>query len=387
MTMKFPGKKLLTTTAFTLIAGAVLLLSSPVQAQTSGPEWTPVTRTTIPVTEEVVGMLQPTAVTTLSSKVMGNVVEVLKREGETVQANELLVRIDAKEIGSDLAGAKASLAEAQAAIAEIKSTISTAQSAKEAAESQLKLAEVSYARIKELYDKKSTTQQEHDQAFTKLTQAKAQVNQATSQIASLQARMAQINARNEQARAGISKVSTLKDLAEVRAPFAGRIISRKVEPGMLAAPGVPLMVIEDLGRIRFEAIVPERLLSFLPDGAEMPVRVDALGQDSFSGNVVEIVPSGDPLSHTFTVKLCLADDPRFRTGMYARGTVKKGEEQVLLVPATAIVSRGQLDGVILKSGEKSVYRLVKVGRHFGENVEILSGLNEGDLYDRHPTSR
>lgn len=381
------GLNRLSTTPLLLLAGCLLFLSSSVQAQNSGPEWTPVTRTSVPVTEEVVGMLQPTTVTTLSSKVMGNVVEVLKREGETVQANELLVRIDAKEIGSDLAGAKASLAEAQAAIAEIKSTISQAQAAKEAAESQLKLAEVSYARIKELYEKKSTTQQEYDQAFTRLTQAKSQVNQAISQIASLQAKLSQINARNEQARAGISKVNTLKDLAEVRAPFTGRVISRKVEPGMLAAPGVPLMVIEDLGRIRFEAIVPERLLTFLPEGAEMPIHVDALGQETFSGRVVEIVPSGDPLSHTFTVKLSMTDDPRFRTGMYARGTVKKGEEQVLLIPIGAVVSRGQLDGVMVKAGEKSLYRLVKVGRQFGDNVEILSGLNEGDLYDRRPTAR
>ncbi len=363
-----------------LLLAALFLAPSLLLAQAADPGtgWLTVTPTSIPLTEEVVGTIQPTTVTTLSSKILGNVVEVLRREGEIVAAGDLLVRIDAKEIGNDLQGAQASLAEAQAAIAEVRSQITTAQSAKEAAESELHLAEVSYARIKDLFDKKSVTRQEYDQAANRLNQARSQVAQATSQIASLQARLAQIAARNEQARAGISKVSTLKDLAEVRAPFAGRVVARRVEPGALAAPGVPLMVLEDLGRIRFEAIVPERLLGFLHEGATMPVRIDALGPNPVSGRVVEIVPAGDPLSLTFTVRVALDDDPRLRTGLYARGFVAKGEEQVLLVPERAVERRGQLEGVWVRSGDRSIFRLVKTGRRHAGQVEILAGLTAGE---------
>lgn len=363
-----------------LMVGIMLIFSanSSLLGENLSQTWETVTIASVPATEEVVGTLQPTTVTTLSSKILGNVIEVLKREGEIVSAGELLVRIDSKEIGSDLQGAQASLAEAQAAISEIRSQISNAQAAKEAAESELKLAEVSYNRIKALYEKKSVTQQEFDQATNRLNQARSQVAQATSQIAALQAKLAQISARNEQARAGISKVSTLKELTEVRAPFAGRVVSRKVEPGALAAPGVPLMVLEDIGRIRFEAVVPERLLAYISEGSTMTVRIDALGGEPVQGKVAEIVPAADPLSLTFTVKVALDNDPRLRTGMYARGLIVKGEEQLILIPENAVQKRGQLEGVYVRSGDKAIYRLVKTGRRFDGKIEVLSGLKAGE---------
>lgn len=349
--------------------------------------WETAQLSTVPLTEEVVGTLKPKTVTTLSSKVMGNVLEVLKREGDLVEPGEILVKIDAKEIRSDLAGAHASISEAQAVSSEVRSLIKNAEAAKQAAQHELNLAKVSFQRIKELYDKKSVTQQEYDQANTRYLQANSQLTQASAQISGLEAKLSQTAAKSRQAQAGLSKVNTIKDLAEVRSPFFGRIISRKVEPGMLAAPGVPLMVLEDIGGIRFEAIVPERLLSFLPEGATIPIRIDAVGEDSFPGTVVEIVPGADPLSHTFTVKLSIPDDVRFHNGMYARGTVNKGEEKVMLIPASAVERRGQLEGVVVKSGQKRIYRLIKTGKSFGDRIEVLSGLNSGDVFSLQPGDR
>lgn len=335
---------------------------------------------TVPLTEEVVGNLQPRMVTTLSSKVMGNVIEVLKREGDPVTAGETLVRIDAQDLGSDLAGARAALSEAGAAGAEVEGHLATARSAREEAQAQASLAEATFNRIKDLFDKKSVSRQEFDQAETALTQARSRVAQADSQIQVLQAKRAQVSAKAAQAQAGISKVSTIKALAEVKAPFDGRVTGRRIEPGMLAAPGVPLLIVEDVGMIRFEAIVPERLLSFLPEGASVAVRVDAVAGTGFAGVVTEIVPGADPLSHTFLVKIGLPADPALRSGMYARGLVVKGEEQVLLVPLAAIETRGQLDGVRVQVDGRTVYRLVKTGRVHGDQVEILSGLRPGDRF-------
>lgn len=336
----------------------------------------------VPEFEEIVGYLRPTAVTVLSSKVLGNVVEVLKREGDIVQAGELLVKIDSKEIGSDLLGAQAAISEAEAALAEVKNQIKSAQSAKEAAESNLKLAETSYNRIKDLYEKKSVTKQEFDEATNRLNQARSNFEQANSQIFALQARLSQISARLEQAKANAAKVSTIKSLTEVKAPFAAKVVARKVEPGALAAPGVPLMVLEDLGQIRFEASVPERLIGLLTEGTKITVQIDALNKEKFEGTVVEIVPSADPMSLTFTVKIALPSDSRLRSGMFAKGFVNKGNQKVLLVPQSAIERRGQLEGIYVKSPTSGniVYRLVKTGRSFDDKVEILSGLAEGEFY-------
>jgi multidrug efflux pump subunit AcrA (membrane-fusion protein) len=334
----------------------------------------------VAIFEDVVGTLQPKTSTVLSSKMMGTVKEVLKREGEMVKAGELLVKINLQELASDMEGAKASLNESQAASSEIQSHIQNARLAKESAVQDMNLAEVSFQRIKGLYEKKSVTQQEFDQANTRYLQSKNAVNQAESQIVSLKAKLSQISARSDAARAGIRKVSTYQEYSEVKAPFDGRIISRKAEPGMMAAPGVPLLTIEDTGRIRFEAIVPERLLGFLPEGTTIDVKIDALDGETIQGTVVEISPGADLLSHTFIAKISIPEDSRLRTGMYTRGSVKKGEEKLLLVPVTALEYRGQLEGVYIKSNDKTLFRLVKTGRKYGDQVEVLSGLNMGEIF-------
>jgi multidrug resistance efflux pump len=334
----------------------------------------------VALTEEAVGTLQPQVVTTLSSKVMGNVLEVLKREGDVVTAGEVVVRIDAKDIGSDLVGAQAVLSEAGAAGTEVEQHLASAESAKASALAQEKLARDSFARIEAMLARKSVTQQEADNARAALTQAEQAVRQADSQIAALRAKRAQVEARVRQARAQLGKVSTIKELAEVRAPFTGRVTSRRVEPGMLAAPGVPLLVIEEAGRILCEAIVPERLLGRVPEGATLSVQIDAVPGPEFPGTVVEIVPSADRLSHTFLVKISIENDPRLRSGMFARALVPLDEAPLLLIPTAAVELRGQLEGVYVEVDGRPRYRLVRTGRRFGAEIEILAGLVAGERF-------
>ncbi len=329
---------------------------------------------------EAIGNIQPKVVTTLSSKVMGNVLEVLKREGDTVKAGETVVKIDARDVASDLAGARAGLSEAAAMKTEIDRGLQAAQAQKQQADAGLKLAESSFQRIRELFEKKSVSKQEFDQAEAAFTSARAQVAGAQAQIDSLEAKKSTVSARMSQAQAGISKVETIKDLAEVTAPFGGRVTARRIEPGMLAAPGVPLLTIEDSSQLRFEAMVPERFIASITEGMQVEVTIDALAGRTFSGLVAEILPSADALSHTFIVKIALAAQPGLKSGMYARGAFVIGTETVLLVPPAAVEIRGQLEGVWVESDGKPVYRLIRAGRTMPGGVEILSGLKPGDRF-------
>lgn len=334
---------------------------------------------------EAFGTIQPKMVTTLSSKVMGNVLEVLKREGDTVKPNEVVVKIDAKDIASDLAGARAGLSEAAASLTELEKNKQAAMAQKEQVESTLKLAESSWQRVSDLFAKKSVSKQEYDQAQAAVDSARAQLKSAEAGIAAIDATRSRINARMGQAQAGISKVETIKSLAEVTAPFSGRVTARKIEPGMLAAPGVPLLVIEDDSHFRFEAIVPEGLIASISEGQKVQVSIDALGGETREGIVAEMVPAADTLSHTFMVRIAVPADPRLRSGMYARGRFPIGLEKTLLVPRSAIEARGQLDGVfVVGEGNRPVYRLVRTGRVIGDSIEILAGLKAGEQYFPQP---
>lgn len=332
------------------------------------------------LTYDAVGNIQPKIVTTLSSKVMGNVLEVLKREGDTVKAGEIVVKIDARDVASDLAGARAGLSEAASMKAEIDQGLQAAQAQKQQAEAGLKLADASYQRIREMFGKKSVSKQEFDQAEAAFTTARAQVRGAQAQIDALEAKKSTVNARMSQAQAGISKVETIKTLAEVTSPFGGRVTARRIEPGMLAAPGVPLLTIEDSSQLRLEAMVPERFIASITEGMQIEVTIDALEGRTFSGVVAEILPAAEVMSHTFLVKIALTAQPGMKSGMYARGAFVIGTESVLLVPHAAVEIRGQLEGVWAEREGKPVYRLVRTGRTMPGGVEILSGLRPGDRF-------
>ena len=373
------------TTVKNIFALSILIFSAASAGAGAGagaeePAWVSAARVEHEQFYEAVGTIQPRMVTTLSSKVMGNVLEVLKREGDRVKQGETVVKIDAKDVDSDIAGARAGLSEASSMMAELEKGLIAANAQKDQAEANQRMSESNFERSKSLYEKKSVSKQEFEQAETQMNSAQAQVRAAKAQAAGLVAKRSTISARMGQAQAGINKVETIKNLAEVAAPFAGRVTSRRIEPGMLAAPGVPLLVIEDETQLRFEAVVPESLIASVTQGDKIQVLVDALSGRPLEGTVAEVMPSGDALSHTFVVKIGLPFEPGLRTGMYARGNFPRGSEKVLLVPGAAIEYRGQLEGIWIDRQGKPVYSLVRLGRVFADKVEVLAGLSEGERF-------
>ncbi|MDH4301398.1 MAG: efflux RND transporter periplasmic adaptor subunit, partial [Nitrospira sp.] len=165
----------------------------------------------------------------------------------------------------------------------------------------------------------------------------------------------------------------------VKAPFDGVITEKKVEAGELASPGQPLLKMEDPRHLRLEATVAEGDLKSVSNGDTISVVIDALGVNALIGKVSQILPAGDPQTHTFMVKVDLPTTPGLRTGMFGRFRLDKGATPTILVPLTAIVERGELTS-LYAVGADHVARLrwVKLGRRFEQQVEILAGLNEGE---------
>jgi RND family efflux transporter MFP subunit len=158
------------------------------------------------------------------------------------------------------------------------------------------------------------------------------------------------------------------------------VLERKVEMGTLAVPGVPLLVIEDSRAYRLEAHVPESQMGDITLGMNVTVSVEALGKPELVGTVAEIVPTADPASRTFVVKLELPPVAGLRSGMYGKVRFPKGERLALLLPRSALVEPGQLQSVyVVEEGKVARLRLVKTGKIYDDRVEILSGLKAGDM--------
>jgi RND family efflux transporter MFP subunit len=169
----------------------------------------------------------------------------------------------------------------------------------------------------------------------------------------------------------------MRDYAKLAAPFSGVVITRTVEPGNLATPGLPLLTIEQDGLYRLEASVDESKLATVRVGQAVEAVVEATDR-KLNARVSEIVPSVDAASRTYMVKVDLPAAPGLRTGMFGRAIFPLGMQRVVAVPLAALTERGQLQSVFVVEDGVAHTRLVTTGRHASAVAEILSGLSAGE---------
>jgi RND family efflux transporter MFP subunit len=181
------------------------------------------------------------------------------------------------------------------------------------------------------------------------------------------------------AEAGRRAVLAQLSYTVVKAPFDGVITEKKVEMGELASPGQPLLKMEDPDQLRLEATVAESDVRVVSVGSSVPVVIDALGPDPLKGKVSQILPAGDPHTHTFTMKVDLPKTVGLKSGMFGRLRLEKGVSTTLLLPKSAFIERGELASLfVVGTDQVARLRWVKVGRTLEQGVEILSGVDAGE---------
>jgi RND family efflux transporter MFP subunit len=305
---------------------------------------------------------------------MGNVLEVRAREGDSVQAGQLLARVDDRTYSADRARAEQGVTEAKQGLEE-------AQRGLAAAEAQHQLARVTFQRFEQLAEQKSISRQEFDEVRARRDGAEAGVGAA-------RARLEQAKAKLGQAEAAFAAAETLFANTRVVSPVSGRVIARHIDPGSLATPGLPLFTVEDTSRYRFDTRLDENALAVVRVGQKAEVALDHLAPEVIAGKITQVVPAIDPSSRTFQVKIALPRHPRVRSGQFGRARFQRGQRQAILVPASAIVERGQLRGVYAQEPDGVLHlRLITAGSRKDDRVEVLSGLAAGDTIVANPGDR
>lgn len=333
---------------------------------------------------EAAGTVRSRTTSVLSSKVMGTVRAVHVREGDRVRAGQVLVEIDDRDIAAQLRKAQAGLREAENALDEVERAIAAAESAKAAAEANQALAASTFTRYRALRERRSVSQQEFDEVQARYKSATAEAERAGQMLASLQAKKNQVLARIDQARADIAAAQVMVGYARVVSPINGIVTAKHAEVGMLAAPGVPLVTVEDDAHYRLEVTVEESYIGKIHPGDFVQVVIDALGDRELTGRVAEIVPAADPASRSYTVKIDLPKEGEkgvslLRSGLYGKARFTIGQKQALLIPRQAIVERGQLIGVyVVDESTIARLRLIKTGKPYGDRIEVIAGLSDGE---------
>lgn len=319
----------------------------------------PVDQTDWPSDREVVGTVQARTSTMVAAKLMAYVREIRVQTGDSFSAGQTLITLDARDFDSAVRQAEAARREAQSTEAELTSAIT-------AAKAQLDLAQVTFRRMKDLFDKKSISNQEFDEAQARLRLAQANYDMAAS-------RRGQLTAKLDSASEAIQSANILRAYTIIAAPFAGVVTERKVEPGGLVTPGTPLLMIEQAGAYRLEVPVEESMLPQLRRGQTVSIVLDALGK-SLQGAIGEIVPEVDAASRAVTVKINLPMLAGLRSGMSGRARFAGVPQSALTIPASAVRKLGSLETVFIADKGVARARLITTGETKGDQIRVLTGI-------------
>lgn len=315
-------------------------------------------------TFEAGGLVQAQTTAVLTSRIMAPVREVRVAPGDAVRAGQVLVVLDDRDLGAHARSARSSAAAAEQAVTAARADGSSARAA-------LALARASHDRVAALHGRKSATAQELDQAVATLRAAEAQV-------AAVEARVEQAQASLTSARAGSDAAGVTAGFAHIAAPFAGVVTEKLVEPGNMAAPGTPLLRVEQRGGHRLDVKLDASRVSGLRPGTEVHVAIDRTPPLTLTGRVAEVARAMDADARAFLVKISLPPHEALRTGTFGRARIVGDAAPVLTVPAAAIVRHGQVTSVFVADRTTARLRMVVLGRHFDDDVEVVAGLTDGE---------
>jgi len=264
----------------------------------------------------------------LATRTSGTIDAVLVGIGSPVRQGQVLVRLEASGVESAVARAEA----------------------------QAEVARRTFDRLSNLERDGAATRQELDQAEAALRTAEAMRDEAYA----------------------------AREYVTLRAPFDGTVSARFVDPGELASPGQPVLVISGAGGVKLEADVPAAMAEAMADGERVTV-VDPQSGRRWPATVRRVVPVIDLASHRFRVEAMFDSSENLPVaGSYVRLEIAGRGEASAWVPSDAIVRRGQLSGVYVVTGDAVRLRWIRTGRRTADAVEVLAGLAEGSLVVRHP---
>lgn len=182
----------------------------------------------------------------------------------------------------------------------------------------------------------------------------------------------------DEARAVLSTARAQRQYTQISSPLAGVVVSRHKREGDLAVPGTPILTVESNTGLLLETNVVESQVGKLKQADSVQVKIDAL-DDPLTGTISRIVPSGDPLTRRYKVKIALPEEKGLLPGMFGRAHYRIGSEVLPVIPQAAMVERGGLHGVFVVDGDnRAHFRWLRTGRTEGSTTVIRAGLTAGE---------
>lgn len=308
-----------------LLLFATAALASAAHAQAPGVVVAAATRVPFPITVEAVGTARANESVEIRPQITETVTAIRFKEGQHVSAGDVLVELRSAEVRASVAAARAALAE----------------------------SESRYVRTKKLHEDNLIS-------IAELEPAQAQRDRDFAALAAAEARLAE---------------------TEIRAPFAGRLGLRRVSVGSLVTPSTIITTLDDTDVMKLDFDVPETAISRARTGLRVVAHSAAWPETSFTGRVISVDTRVDPVSRMVTVR-ALVPNPhdRLRPGMFMSVDLVRDDIVALVVPEAAIMpEQSRLFVLVVGEGNVVSKREVRIGRRRPGAVEVVEGLEEGDV--------
>ena len=185
-----------------------------------------------------------------------------------------------------------------------------------------------------------------------------------------------------------SEVNSQYRYTNITAPISGVITAKFAEQGDMASPGMPLLTIESPSTLQAQVLVSEQNITLINQGMPVKITLKSTNQE-IAGTVSEISKSSANTGGQYMVKVNVSNSANLLSGMFVNvqfpfknaGKVNQDFQESVMIPKSALVEKGQLTGVYtISSNNTAVLRWVKTGKDFGDQIEVLSGLNSKEPY-------
>ncbi len=296
------------------------------------------------------GQVEASQTANISTRIMGIIIMLKVKTGDHVNKGQLLVSVSNQDI-------LAKRAQTDAVIAEAKAALNNAQK--------------DFDRFTNLYNQQSATAKELDNATLQYHSALSRLESAKQM-------------RNE--------VNASLSYTSLTAPFSGFVTQKLTDAGSMANPGMPILTIEKSGSYQVSASVPENLISQILPGANALVRIKSLDK-TIHGLVSQVSSSSRYTGGQYIVKISIPDGDKkgLYAGMYADISIQlknipaaEKNEEAVLVPLSSIIYKDQLTGLYtVGSDQTALLRWVRLGRTYGDRVEVLTGLAKNESFIAH----
>jgi RND family efflux transporter MFP subunit len=278
----------------------------------------------------------------ISTRIMGYINHIHVKVGDKISKGQLLISINSADISAQKAQVDAAIIEATAAFTS---------------------AEKDYNRYKVLFAENSASQKEMDDMTVNYEMTKARIEAAKQMKNQVHAQLSYSN---------------------ITAPFSGIVTGKYINRGDMASPGIPLMSIENSENFQVIALVPESEITQIKEGTLVNVQVKSIHK-IITGIVTEVSTSAKNTGGQYLVKIALdKTEVKLISGMFTSvhfPLEKTTENLSILIPTSAIVKRGELNGVyVLSQTNTALLRWLRLGRTYGDKVEVLSGLSADEKY-------